>query len=255
LDREEAYKIYHELRDSLLSVVKPGESSKNQKKVTQKNSPQNEEYIENSIQEDHDVATPLNISFWKTDYFSNLLLYVLGAVALSKGLLSVLAFTGTLTIYPVQATVNSSPSFQDLNDKRKSFLDSVPSDEKDIYLLLDKRRSEIEKRLQRLVDKEEEFEKKEQSLKATLLELRELTQKLKNQRSQGDQKKKAQIDNLAQVYVSMSPEESAKLLDQLDTDIALEIIQRMPQKRVGQLLSLMKPGKALGITKFLSGEH
>ena len=57
---------------------------------------------------------------------------------------------------------------------------------------------------------------------------------------------------LANVYGSMNPQEAATLIEKLDSQIALGLITRMPEKRIGQILALMSPEKALTMTKMLS---
>ena len=52
----------------------------------------------------------------------------------------------------------------------------------------------------------------------------------------------------------MNPQEAAQLIEQLDVTIALGLIEKMPEKRIGQILATMKPEKALALTKLLSGK-
>ena len=82
--------------------------------------------------------------------------------------------------------------------------------------------------------------------------MRDITEKLKLERDKGEKQKQSQLDQLANVYGSMNPPEAAKLLEQLDVQIALSLIERMPEKRIGQILALMNQDKALAITNLLS---
>jgi flagellar motility protein MotE (MotC chaperone) len=50
----------------------------------------------------------------------------------------------------------------------------------------------------------------------------------------------------------MNPPEAAHLLEQLDVQVALSLIERMPEKRIGQILSLMNAQRALELTNLLS---
>ena len=85
-----------------------------------------------------------------------------------------------------------------------------------------------------------------------LTELKELTEKLKIEREKGDKQRSTQLDQLANVYGSMNPPEAAHLLEQLDIQVSLSLIERMPEKRMGQILSLMSPQRALELTNLLS---
>ncbi len=85
-----------------------------------------------------------------------------------------------------------------------------------------------------------------------LSELKELTERLKLDREKGDKQRNTQLDQLANVYGSMNPPEAAHLLEQLDIQVALSLIERMPEKRIGQILSLMNASRALELTNLLS---
>lgn len=122
----------------------------------------------------------------------------------------------------------------------------------EILTSLDKRRSELENRRERLDKREADVQKKEQELVTRLNELRELTDRLKQTRLQNEHKRTGQIEQLSNVYSSMGPNEAARLMEQLDITISLDLIKRMPEKRMAQILALMTPDKALQITKMLS---
>lgn len=117
---------------------------------------------------------------------------------------------------------------------------------------LDSRRAELEERAKKLEKREQELEKRDQEFAVRLAELRDLSSKLKLSRDEGAKRKSAQLDQLANVYIAMNPKDAADLLAQLDEAIALELLQRMPEKRMGQILPLMSPDRALRVTKMLS---
>lgn len=117
---------------------------------------------------------------------------------------------------------------------------------------LDQRRADLEERENEISLKEKELKKLEDSYATKMVELRDLTQKLKIYREKDHKKRNSQLDQLANVYSSMNPEEAAELMEQLDVVIALSLIKRMPEKRIGQVLSAMQPERALAITKMLT---
>jgi flagellar motility protein MotE (MotC chaperone) len=75
---------------------------------------------------------------------------------------------------------------------------------------------------------------------------------LKIERQKGERQRDTQLDQLANVYGSMNPPEAAHLLEQLDIQIAQALIERMPEKRIGQILALMNAQRALELTNRLS---
>lgn len=129
------------------------------------------------------------------------------------------------------------------------------SDEIKLLKSLDARRVEIEERSDRLERRAEELGQKDRELAARLTELRELTQKIEGERKKSERKQTAQIDQLANVYGSMNPVESARLIEQLDVTISLQLLERMPEKRIAQILAVMSPEQALALTRMLSGSR
>lgn len=121
-----------------------------------------------------------------------------------------------------------------------------------VLTALDHRRAELEERSTRLDDREGELGARDQALASKLVELKELTDRLKGERDRGEKQRNNQLEQLANVYGSMNPPEAAQLLGQLDVTVALSLIERMPEKRIGQILALMNPERALRITNLLS---
>lgn len=126
----------------------------------------------------------------------------------------------------------------------------------DIKILtqLDAKRVALEERSSRLDQRESELQSKDKEFVVKLAQIRELTEKLRVEREKDQKKDFAQLDQLANIYGAMAPQESARLIEQLDVTIALPLLQRMPEKRMGQILPLMSPERALVITKLLSGQ-
>jgi flagellar motility protein MotE (MotC chaperone) len=121
-----------------------------------------------------------------------------------------------------------------------------------ILTALDSRRVELEERGARIEQRESDFVAKERELALRLTELKELSDKLKTEREKGDKQRGSQLEQLANVYGSMNPPEAAHLLEQLDIQVSLSLIERMPEKRIGQILALMNPQRALELTNMLS---
>jgi flagellar motility protein MotE (MotC chaperone) len=121
-----------------------------------------------------------------------------------------------------------------------------------VLTALDHRRAELEERTARIEQRELEIVNRDRDMAARLAELKELSERLKIERQKGDKQRNAQLDQLANVYGSMNPPEAAHLLEQLDMQVCLSLIERMPEKRIGQILSLMNSQRALELTNLLS---
>lgn len=124
--------------------------------------------------------------------------------------------------------------------------------EKQLLTQLDSRRVELEKRRHALDEREAELQSKETALSSRLAELRSLTRKLSSKRKQQNHRYEARLEQLANVYGSMPPNEAAPLIAQLDDKIALALLERMPGKRMGQILSMMQQKRAVGLTVMLT---
>lgn len=127
--------------------------------------------------------------------------------------------------------------------------------EKRVLTDLDARRVELEKREIALESKEAELKTQAQALSERVLELRTLTSQLAKAREEKDHRYEARLEQLASVYGSMAPKEAAPLIARLDTETALSLMERMPGKRMGQILSGMQPDRAVELTKYLTDKR
>ncbi|MCB9030583.1 MAG: hypothetical protein H6619_05985 [Deltaproteobacteria bacterium] len=163
---------------------------------------------------------------------------------------SAMEYTGVTSVQHAEASM-SMPASQDM--VRYVPADPTSAEQRELFKHLDSRRAELQAREEKISDKEENIKAAELELTTRLTELKRITEKLKLTRQQGNKKRDNQLEQLSKVYSSMNPNEAAKLLEQLDVTIALSLIKRMPEKRIGQVLSLMSPERALALTKLLSG--
>lgn len=129
--------------------------------------------------------------------------------------------------------------------------ENFSKEDKKVLTSLDARRVELTERGKKMDLREIDLDARENELEIKLAELRQLTSKLKTNREGVDQKRNMQVEQLAKIYSAMSPEESAKLMEELDITIALELMSKMSEKRIGQILSLMDKEKALKMSKML----
>lgn len=167
-----------------------------------------------------------------------------------KFTISVCEYTGILEVPNAVASIGSS-----LNKNIPAEIQNLNAEQIALLKTLDSRRVELEERRKTLDKRESEANNRDKEFAIKLAELRELTNVLKNSREADGKKKTAQLDQLSNVYGSMDPKEAALLIEQLDDAIAIELLNRMAEKRIGQILALMNKEKALTMTKMLSGKH
>ncbi len=135
---------------------------------------------------------------------------------------------------------------------REKISGNFSKEEMTVLTELDTRRAELEERSKKLDDQERNLQSKDREFASRLSEIRELTGKLKIEREKTDKKQDDQLAQLANVYGSMNPPEAAALMEQLDVTTALALIKKMPEKKIGQILSLMNAERALTITRMLT---
>ena len=166
---------------------------------------------------------------------------VLGVFCCAKVTLSALEASGFGSVEPAEATIIVPPKGPQWS-----------KEEVKVLTALDARRAELEDRAARLEQREMEASGRDRDVAVRLTELKELSERLKVERDKGDSQRNAQLDQLANVYGSMNPPEAAHLLEQLDIQVALSLVQRLPEKRMGQILALMNAQRALELTNLLT---
>lgn len=169
--------------------------------------------------------------------------------ALFKLSLSALEATGVASTTEANAALTPRSQVRQFAISRQD----MRREEIKILTSLDSRRKDLEERARKLDEREIDLNSRDGEFAARLTEIRELTNQLKANRENNERKKNNQLEQLSNVYGSMNPPEAAQLIEQLDVTIALELLERMPEKRIGQILSLMSPERALAITRLLSG--
>lgn len=168
-------------------------------------------------------------------------LMLIAFLGCAKITLSAIEYTGVARVEEAKAVVARAPAGPHWTKEQSKILTA-----------LDGRRVELEERSSRLDKREGDLVAKERELAVRLTELKDLTERLKIEREKGDKQKSAQLDQLSNVYGSMNPPEAAHLLEQLDVQVALSLVERMPEKRMAQILALMNAQRALELTNLLS---
>jgi len=243
MTREQAAELYKDLQKTLGSMKDDAKAKAN--------APKNSRYVSAARAKLNSEMTRLNPlrSFSIPANGQNLALSLIFAMGLIKIGIAIVEYSGVTTAQNAQAaqSMEMKPNFSSMIQAG-----SFSREEIEILTQLDQRRAELEERDDKLSMREEDISKRDMELAARLTELKSLTDELKVRREQTDHKRDNQLEQLSKVYTSMAPEEAAKLMEQLDITIALSLLRRMPEKRIGQVLSLMSPERALGLTQMLT---
>ncbi|MBX2994344.1 MAG: hypothetical protein KF681_05970 [Bdellovibrionaceae bacterium] len=102
---------------------------------------------------------------------------------------------------------------------------------------LDAREEELSRLEAELTAQKAELEKRMSGLETTR---REISSVLED-RVKADDKK---VETLVQMYSNMKPQQAAKVFEEMDEDLAVEIIGRMKKKNAAEIMNIIKPDKA-----------
>ncbi len=120
--------------------------------------------------------------------------------------------------------------------------------------------SKLNDRKRELDSREEELNRVEAELTAQKAELEKRMAELESTRKnistvleekvQSDDKK---VDKLVEMYSNMKPQQSAKVFEEMDEGLAIEILGRMKKKNVAEIMSLVKSEKVKVLSEKFAG--
>lgn len=251
LSREQATMLYQDLQKNMAKMLKnEADYYKNQGKPVPAGSKQAAAKIQKAIAPER-ITKPMSFKPRASFNRGTLgALTVVVAFAAAKVVFSALEFSGIASVSKVEASYLNMPSMPKMQPSTPG---QFSKEELTVLTALDARRSELENRNKRLDEREQDIQKKDKEFALRVTQLREINDKLRVERERNDKKQVGQMEQLSNVYGSMNPDEAAKLMEQLDIVTSMALIERMPEKRIAQILSSMTPERALELTRMLSG--
>lgn len=114
------------------------------------------------------------------------------------------------------------------------------------------RRAELEKWASDLAMREQLLKATENRLDSRLAELKGVQTSLKSLLHQYNADQEKKLASLVKIYQDMKPKDAARIFEQLDLDILLDVIERMKERSVAPILAAMNPEKAKTITAELA---
>ncbi|WP_343559765.1 MotE family protein [Kiloniella sp. b19] len=113
----------------------------------------------------------------------------------------------------------------------------------------------LSRRREMLVEKERNLDKREVLLQATekrldekLEELQKLQSTIEGLVQKHDEQTEQQMSSLVKIYEAMKPKEAARIFDQLDMVVLLDVIERMKERKTAPILAKMSPDRAKSVT-------
>jgi flagellar motility protein MotE (MotC chaperone) len=125
----------------------------------------------------------------------------------------------------------------------------------EILQSLAQRRDELDKRAAEVDRHEALLQATEQRIDAKIAKLQEMEGTINDAFKKEDQKDDAKLKSLVKIYETMKPKEAARIFEQLDLPVLLDVLERMKETKTSPILASMEPGKAKAVTLALAARH
>lgn len=135
----------------------------------------------------------------------------------------------------------------------KSSASEAKPDEADYLFKLSERKKQLDAREEELNRYANEIAKQKEEIEAKLKKLEETRTKISTALEDKIKADDGKVDNLVQMYSNMKPQQAAKVFENLDEDLVIEILSRMKKKNAADILNLVKPEKAQVLAERYAG--
>ena len=129
-------------------------------------------------------------------------------------------------------------------------LDPVLFTRSEIELLqeLSKRRKELDAREQTVIQREGLLNAAETRIEKKIAELKGVKDDIEKLIQQYEEQKEQQLNDLVAIYEKMKPKDASRIFNDLETDILLQIFDKMKASKTALILANMKAARAKEIT-------
>jgi flagellar motility protein MotE (MotC chaperone) len=122
----------------------------------------------------------------------------------------------------------------------------------DILQKLAQRRVELESWGSDLSMREQLLKAAELRIEGKLTELKGIQGAIKTSLKQHDDEQEAKLKSLVKIYETMKPKEAARIFDQLEMPVLLDVIERMKETKAAPVMAAMESDKAKKLTTELA---
>lgn len=113
------------------------------------------------------------------------------------------------------------------------------------------RRAELEKNARDVAQREALLSAAEKRIDQKLKEMEKVRSEIQNLLKMGDERQSQQLDSLVKIYETMKPKEAARIFEELELPVLLDVIQKMKETKTAPILAAMDPVKAKEVTSAL----
>jgi flagellar motility protein MotE (MotC chaperone) len=128
-------------------------------------------------------------------------------------------------------------------------------EEVEVLQQLAKRREELELRWRQLDEREAMVAAAEQRMEQKMAELKALQTTVEDLLKKRSDEEEARLQSLVKIYENMKPKSAAKVFEELDMDVLLEVASRMNERKLAPILALVSPTKAKEMTYELAQQQ
>ena len=141
--------------------------------------------------------------------------------------------------------------------KNGTIVDPILFSRSEIELLqeLSRRRDELDRREQTVVQKEGLLAAAEQRIDKKIAELDTIRSNIEALIKKYNEQEEAEVQRLVKIYEAMKPKDAARIFDQLDMNILLQVVERMAERRVAPILADMSPKRANELTSEIASRR
>jgi flagellar motility protein MotE (MotC chaperone) len=120
---------------------------------------------------------------------------------------------------------------------------------------LAQRRDDLDKRAAEIDRHEALLQATEQRIDEKIARLQQMEGKINDAFKKEDQKDEAKIKSLVKIYETMKPKEAARIFEQLDQPVLLDVLEQMKEMKTAPILAAMDPAKAKAVTLALAARQ
>lgn len=153
---------------------------------------------------------------------------------------------------PAPATQAQAPSVT--GKPRETQVDpaSMSQTEIDVLQALSERRRQLDERERTVEQREALLKAAEQRISEKVNELKAIQAKLEASLKKQESEREEQLRRLVKVYENMKPKEAARIFEQLDDNVLIDVAERMKEVKLAPVLASMEPKRATLVTTELS---
>ncbi len=128
----------------------------------------------------------------------------------------------------------------------------VTDSELDILQKLAERRAELDRRASQLDTREKLLRATENRIEAKISDLKQIQETISALLVKHDKQKEEKIQSVVKIYEKMKPKDAARIFEELEMPILLDVLERMREAKTASIMANMSPAKAKAVTAALA---